>query len=81
MVGGCYYSGGKMCQFTAMERYDPRSGTTNQLREMPTYRKKLSAAAFDNKIFVVGGERYVEAKVKGEAAQSHDYQFLNTVEM
>ena len=54
MIGG---SNGER-ELTVLERFDPRSGTTDLLRSMPTSREKLSAAVFDNKIYVVGGERY-----------------------
>ena len=57
MVGG---ANGKH-EFTELERFDPRSGTTDLLQPIPTCLKRLSAAVFDNKIYVVGGERYVEA--------------------
>ena len=70
MIGGA----NAQHDLTELERFDPRSGTTHLLRPMPTSRKKLSAAVFDNKIYVAGGERYVEAG-------SWQSECLNIVEM
>ena len=70
MIGG---SNGEH-ELTELERFDPRSGTIDLLRPMPTSREALSAAVFDNKIYVVGGKRY-------DATESWQSQFLNIVEM
>ena len=69
MIGG---SNGEHA-FAEVERFDPRSGTIDLLQPMPTSRESLSAAVFDNKIYVVGGKRY-------DATESWR-QSLKTVEM
>ena len=69
-------------ELTALERFDPRSGTTHLLRPMPTGRKMLAAAVFDNKIYVVGGERYDEVEAKVPNANDDDMGLVtDTVEM
>ena len=70
MIGG---SNGEH-ELTVLERFDPRTGTTDLLQPMPTSRESLSAAVFDNKIYVVGGKRC-------DATESWQSQSLDIVEM
>ena len=70
MIGG---SNGEH-ELTVLERFDPRGGTIDLLKPMLTSRESLSAAVFDNKIYVVGGKRY-------DATESWQSKSLNIVEM
>ena len=70
MIGG---SNGER-ELTVLERFDPRSGTIDFLKPIPTPRRRLSAAVFDGKIYVVGGKRY-------DATESWQSKSLNIVEM
>ena len=70
MIGG---SNGEHA-LAEVERFDPRSRTIDFLKPIPTPRRRLSAAVFDGKIYVVGGERFVEP-------ESFKSESLNTVEM